>query len=211
VTSHADAECLDVEPGDATNDVAAAWVKRQIARGVKRPVVYTSLSNAAALLRALAAGGVPRTSVRLWTAHYTKFAHRCDPRCGFGMPTTADATQWTDRAFGRSLDQSLCADDFFGPLPKPKPKPRPADDPLPGPHPLLRRGSTGEPVEVLQRGLNAILPRIGQFRLAQTGRYGWGTQRHVQLFQKRAGLTADGVCGPITWGRLDRALRGQKP
>jgi hypothetical protein len=39
VASRFDAECLDVEPGDATPDVAAGWVKRQQARGVKRPVV----------------------------------------------------------------------------------------------------------------------------------------------------------------------------
>lgn len=128
VTRHADADCLDVEPGDASNADAPAWVKRQQARGLRRPILYTSVSNAAALLRTLAAAGIKREHVRLWTAHYTGREHLCGPRCGFGMPTTADATQWTDRALGRSLDRSLCAESFFAPVHVPDggPKPTPA-------------------------------------------------------------------------------------
>src|SRR5690242_9557224 len=57
VTASADAECLDVERGDATNAQAPVWVKRQIKRGVYRPVVYTSQSNVPALLRSLAGAG----------------------------------------------------------------------------------------------------------------------------------------------------------
>jgi hypothetical protein len=114
VSSAADAECLDVEPGDATNEVAPAWVKRQIQRGVKRPVIYTSLSNAASLLHALAGAGIKRGDIRLWTAHYTFKPHRCTPACGFGFNTTADATQWTNHSLGRNLDESLCDDSFFG-------------------------------------------------------------------------------------------------
>lgn len=124
VTAHADAECLDVEPGDATNVSAPAWVKRQMARGVHRPVLYTSLSNVTALLRALAVAGITSKQVRLWTAHYTGREHLCGPACGFGLRMTVDATQWTDRALGRSLDQSLCADGFFATAPKPTPKPQ---------------------------------------------------------------------------------------
>lgn len=125
VTSHADADCLDVEPGDATNDVAAAWVKRQQARGIKRPVVYTSVSNAQALVNVLNKAGISRTQFRLWTAHYTGKEHFCNAYCGFGLMTPADATQWTDRALGRSLDQSVCRNDFFDTAPKPTPPPLP--------------------------------------------------------------------------------------
>lgn len=123
VTSHADADCLDIEPGDATNVVAPAWVKRQQARGVKRPVVYTNLANAQTLVNVLVKAGIGRTQFRLWTAHYTGKAHFCSARCGFHLTTTADATQWTDRALGRSLDQSVVNDAFFGTKPKPAPKP----------------------------------------------------------------------------------------
>lgn len=113
VASSQDAECLDVEPGDATNDTAPRWVQRQLARGVKKPVVYTSASNVKALLASLAVHGIQRSEIRLWTAHYTFHPHVCGPQCGFGIATTADATQWTDKALGRNLDQSLCARSFW--------------------------------------------------------------------------------------------------
>jgi hypothetical protein len=113
VNAGEDAECLDVEPGDATVSQAAAWIKRQRNRGVKRPVVYCSVSQARGVVSALKAAGLGRSSYRLWTAHYTGRAHLCSSACGFGMPTTADATQWTDRALGRSLDESLCAHGFW--------------------------------------------------------------------------------------------------
>jgi hypothetical protein len=71
-----------------------------------------------------------RSDIRLWTAHYTQRSHRCDSKCGFGMAGVADATQWTSRSMGRTLDESLVADDFFGA------KPRPEDAwKLPGPKP----------------------------------------------------------------------------
>jgi len=119
VNAHEDAECLDVEAGDATPDQAPAWVKRQQARGVRRPVLYASVSAMQTVLGALARAGIDRSQVRLWTAHYTKRAHLCSPACGFGFKSTADATQWTDRALDRNLDESLCTDAFFGPPPPP--------------------------------------------------------------------------------------------
>ena len=119
VNAHEDAECLDVEAGDATPDEAPAWVKRQQGRGVQRPVLYASVSAMAAVLAALARAGIDRSQVRLWTAHYTGHAHLCTARCGFGFRWTADATQWTDRALGRNLDESVCIDSFFGPPPPP--------------------------------------------------------------------------------------------
>jgi hypothetical protein len=113
VTVHADAECLDVEAGDATPNQAPAWVVRQKKLGVKKPVVYTSVSQAPALLRELNKAGIKRSAIRLWTAHYTFRPHRCDSKCGFGFSGKADATQWTDKALGKSLDASVCAPDFL--------------------------------------------------------------------------------------------------
>lgn len=114
VASKYNADCLDIERGDATNEVAAAWVKRQMARGIKRPVVYTSVSNAMTLLYVLSRAGIHRDQVKLWTAHYTGVEHLCGPRCGFHMNTVADATQYTNHALGRTLDASLLLDSFFG-------------------------------------------------------------------------------------------------
>lgn len=108
------AECLDVEKGDATPDQAPAWVKRQLDRGVSRPAVYSDVSDMPEVLALLADAGIARGDVRVFTAHYTYIEHRCTALCGFGFKGIADATQWTDKALGRNLDQSLVADDFFG-------------------------------------------------------------------------------------------------
>lgn len=107
-----DADCLDVEPGDATIAQAPKWVKKQIARGIK-PCVYTAISDAQKLVTALSKAGIKRSQYRLWTAHYTYQKHFCGPACGFSFAGNADATQWTDKANGRSLDESICKPDFF--------------------------------------------------------------------------------------------------
>lgn len=107
-----DADCLDVERFDASPDQAPAWVKKQIARGVKRPVVYCSVAEAATVLRYLGLHGVKRDQIRLWTAHYTGRAHRCSPVCRFGLWTVADATQFSST----SVDTSLVSATFFGPV-----------------------------------------------------------------------------------------------
>lgn len=79
--------------------------------------------------------------------------------------------------------------------------PAPAPTPAP-PSPsstLLRRGSKGAKVSELQRVLNAWYPRL---RLAVDGDYGPATERAVRDMQRRAGITADGIAGPVTLGRL---------
>src|SRR5215470_7956718 len=53
VNVSADADCLDVEPGDASNGQAPAWVRRQQRNGEPRPCLYTSAGNMAALLATL--------------------------------------------------------------------------------------------------------------------------------------------------------------
>lgn len=114
-----DAECLDIEREDATNEQAAEWVRRQWARGVKKPVLYTSVSNWKPLAKTLGAAGIrhypwSRKTYRRWSAHYTLSPHRCGRRCGMPGYRRAGATQWTDKALGRNLDESLCAGSFFG-------------------------------------------------------------------------------------------------
>lgn len=113
VTSHEDAECLDVERGDASPEDAPAWVERQRERGVERPAVYSSVSATPSVLAALAKAGIERKSVRVWTAHYTREAHRCTRSCEPAFRWVADATQYDDHALGRNLDASLCAAGFL--------------------------------------------------------------------------------------------------
>lgn len=112
-----DADCLDVERLDATNAEAAAWVKRQWARGVRKPILYTSVSNWKSLADELARNGVRHRSYgksyKRWSAHYTYKPHRCGKSCGMPGLWRAGATQWTDKALGRNLDESLVARFWF--------------------------------------------------------------------------------------------------
>jgi hypothetical protein len=72
VFAHDDADCLDVEPGDATPAQAPAWVKRQ---KTPRPCLYASVSAMNGVLSILSKAGIPRNSVRLWSAHYLRTFH----------------------------------------------------------------------------------------------------------------------------------------
>lgn len=73
------------------------------------------------------------------------------------------------------------------------PKPVPA---AAGSTTVLRRGSAGEAVRVLQRRLNAHYPLYS--RLVVDGLFGPATEAVVYEFQRRAGITVDGVVGPQT-------------
>jgi len=104
VTAGDDADCLDVETGDAAPAQAPGWVRRQLARGIWRPCLYCNLATLPDLERAMSQSGIARESVRVWVAHFTGQPH-IEPGC--------DATQWTDHSHGRNLDESLCLDTFF--------------------------------------------------------------------------------------------------
>ena len=112
-----DADCLDIESQDATNAQAAEWVKRQWARGVKRPKLYTSVSNWKPLAADLQAAGIKHRpwgkSYRRWSAHYTLKAHRCGRSCGMPGLVRAGSTQWTNKALGRNLDESQAVRSLF--------------------------------------------------------------------------------------------------
>lgn len=99
VNAGEDARCLDVEAGDATPLEAPAWVRRQHARGIRRPVVYCSLSVLPQVLAALTNAGIQRAQYLVWVAHYTGIPH---------IEPGADACQYTNQALGRNLDASLC-------------------------------------------------------------------------------------------------------
>ena len=123
VSASADADCLDVEPGDATNAQAPAWVKRQRSRrkaGAKSvtrlPVLYTAASNGEALIAACTKAGLAYGVDYLWwSAHYNQALgeHICNPKCYPGLRHTAHATQFTDHANNVSLDESVVTPGFF--------------------------------------------------------------------------------------------------
>lgn len=118
-----DADCLDVEPGDASNVQAPAWVKRQRARrkqgaksNTRLPVLYTSAGNGNALNDICKkAGLVYGVDYLWWSAHYNPALgeHVCGPQCYPGLRYTAHATQYTDHADSKNLDESVCLPGFF--------------------------------------------------------------------------------------------------
>lgn len=110
-----DAECLDIENGDATPADAPSWFKRQRARGESKPKLYGSLSAIPEIESEMERTGIHRGEYAVWSAHYTGVPHICGPSEGLSSP--ADATQWIDKALGRNLDESLCNDTFFAPKP----------------------------------------------------------------------------------------------
>jgi hypothetical protein len=228
VFSSDNAECLDVERGDARNEDAPGWFERQIQRGVWRPGLYTQASNLKALELEMRAHHVPRSSYRLWSAHYTGKPHLCGPKsCGYGL-SESDGTQWTSSAMGINLDRSLLLPDFFDPRPvpprPPAPKP-PHPEPAPaGPTweeammnrlPTLKQGDKDGPgkVEFVGR-MQALIQYIGQcnnIEAAQSlkvdGDFGAHSVNALLAIQAFFGLHNTSeyqqrVCGPKTWPAL---------
>ena len=64
--------------------------------------------------------------------------------------------------------------------------------------PMLRTGSRGDAVRKLQELLNALGYDCGSV----DGIFGSKTKAAVLAFQKANGLGADGIVGPLTWGKL---------
>lgn len=72
--------------------------------------------------------------------------------------------------------------------------------------PVLCRGSEGEWVERLQRGLAAA----GYYLLAIDGEFGAGTEGAVKLFQRARSLKVDGIAGPKTFAALVASLQSHE-
>lgn len=105
------ARCLDIETGDAVAGQAPGWFQRHADHSAGKPVLYTSASNIQNVITTMNRARIGRDRYLIWSAHYTHSEHICAPH-GCGYPQ-ADATQFTDNALGRNLDQSICAPGFF--------------------------------------------------------------------------------------------------
>jgi len=66
---------------------------------------------------------------------------------------------------------------------------------------VLKRGSKGPLVKKLQEWLKTL-----GYSLTVDSDFGPGTKKQVKLFQKKSGLTVDGVVGSKTWTTLHTAL-----
>ncbi len=113
VASSHDAECLDVEPGDATPADAPRWVREQHLRGIERPIVYSAAGEMNAVLEALDNAGIHPDEYRVWTAHVGNGKHLCGPStCGL-ISVKAHGTQWTFDSGGHNLDESVVRPAFW--------------------------------------------------------------------------------------------------
>lgn len=196
-----DADCLDVETGDATPSEAMVWIVRQFERGVKRPVLYADASTMRTIISLMADAGVPRNTLRLWSAHYTNHPHFCGPHTCGEIPLDVDGTQWTDNALGRSLDQSVMDDSFFGVVPAP-PVNNDWQVKMMNKLPVIKPNDTDAVgVEFIHR-VQAILTDVFGYKTAIDGIYGPDSQSQIRKLQLRYGLTADVIVGPDTWNVL---------
>lgn len=150
-----DADCLDVEPGDATRADIFAWFKRQQARGVQRPVVYSSVVNMDGINATMTANGFPRDSWRAWSAHYGQGEHICGPSTCKLTSVACDGTQFTDRALSRSLDESVLLPGFFGSSPGPGPGPQP-----PGPQRHVVPNGNTQSLDAVAAGRSTTMDHI---------------------------------------------------
>lgn len=69
---------------------------------------------------------------------------------------------------------------------------------------VLKKGSQGDEVVTLQKKLK----QWGYYDGAVDGIFGSGTQKAVQYFQRKNGLTADGIVGAKTAAALGMTLSG---
>ncbi|HEY9904472.1 MAG TPA: peptidoglycan-binding domain-containing protein [Candidatus Sericytochromatia bacterium] len=67
--------------------------------------------------------------------------------------------------------------------------------------PVVRQGSSGSAVRVLQQVLN-----FKGFNLEVDGDFGWHTLEGVKEFQQANGLVVDGIVDAKTWQRLSFGL-----
>lgn len=111
VNASEDADILDVENGDATPSQVPVWVRRQLARGLKRPGVYASLSAWPEIDQVMRSVGMDPQSIKRWAAQWTGVAH---------IPAGFLACQWTDHGpNGENIDISLADLAMFNTKPVP--------------------------------------------------------------------------------------------
>ena len=71
-------------------------------------------------------------------------------------------------------------------------------------YPTLRRGCANTYVLILQDSLNAL----GYSTKTLDGKFGANTESALRAYQRRVGLTVDGVCGCNTWKKLMSSVVG---
>lgn len=108
------ADCLDIEPGNATISEAAGWFRKmKKLRPKRKPIFYIAAASADELVSALRNSGIRRDQYILWTAHYGTGEHFCgEGSCPYAKSAgKVDATQFTTN--NETLDESICRPSFW--------------------------------------------------------------------------------------------------
>ena len=81
-----------------------------------------------------------------------------------------------------------------------------SQDPAPvsGGRSTLRKGSKGQAVTEMQTMLDKLGYDLGSYGV--DGDFGKATEAAVKSFQSDHRLTVDGICGPVTWSELEKAV-----
>ena len=69
-------------------------------------------------------------------------------------------------------------------------------------YPTVRRGCVNTYVLILQDALNAL----GYSTKTLDGKFGANTENALIAYQRRVGLTADGICGCNTWKKITSSV-----
>ncbi len=107
VLGNAFAQVADLEAGALTVTQVAQWLRRARHRGQQRPCIYVEVSRLVSVVNELARLGEPRSSYRLWSAHWTGDPHICSAACGIGDYERPGMTQYESNFEDSGIDVSL--------------------------------------------------------------------------------------------------------
>lgn len=101
------AQVADLEAGALSVTEVADWLRRARIRGQQRPCIYVEVSRLVSVVNQLAELGQPRSSYRLWSAHWTNHPHICSAACGIGDYEPPGMTQYESNFEDSGVDLSM--------------------------------------------------------------------------------------------------------
>jgi hypothetical protein len=111
-----------------------------------------------------------------------------------------------DPGYYDSVVKQIMSGQISSPAPAPAPAPSVAPNPPKSPDPetagALKFDYPGRPVKLRSRQTDAVKLIQAALKITIDGKFGPQTQRAVQAFQTKQGLTADGIVGASTWSAL---------
>jgi peptidoglycan hydrolase-like protein with peptidoglycan-binding domain len=187
---------IDIESGTLSTSESGsfagclAWLRQGDFGGSSKPLIYVMASWAMPLVGYLRANGISRSSYYLWTAHWTG-QHLCGSGgCNYLTGTVADGTQYASGTNDYNVFRGYVVGKGVAPVPPP---------PATG---GITLGATGNAVKLVQTQLNYWAGAVGFGKLIVDGDFGGKTYAALMMFQKHAGIAADGVVGPVTAAEL---------